>query len=99
MPCRHGEAGPRQYEAGVAGRDLDRQPHADERAGARLEIDVLDAAQVEAGVAVVRGLRQLGVSVQPQDGQVDHASGRPAVASSAGPDAGRPMGGSWRNGA
>ena len=50
MPCRAARPRARHDEAGVARRDLDGETDAHRRALAGRDLDVLDAAQVEAGV-------------------------------------------------
>ena len=48
-----GQPGARQHQAGVARRDLDRDPGADARPLARLDRGRLGGVQVEAGIALV----------------------------------------------
>ena len=63
------QARARQHQAGVPGRQLDREAGGDRRAGARPQRHVLDGHEVQAGVAVVGPRRQHRGRVQAADAE------------------------------
>ena len=72
MPCRAARPGARLDEAAVAGRDRNGEAGRDRAPLARPEHDVLDAREVEPGVARIRARRHLRVGVKAADEQFGH---------------------------
>jgi hypothetical protein len=64
----------RLHEAGVAERDRDREPGADERTLAGRQLDALAGGEVESGVAGVCARGHDCVVAQPLHRQLDHAT-------------------------